>query len=352
MTTQLGKDYVSYFEKNGLPLNLEKTEGLDAGLVLLNDLSSKINASFVTAGTATRQTYPNLLSLGSVEISPLWLFYRGDTITAEDPFEYYLKKSIAVGGEGTVTNKIFNLLMALNNPHAIGQTNFLKLSHVDAAQKLRSGDIDAMFIVNGHSSEVVQSLLNDPNIKLMNFPLADAYTKKLPFLKKVVIPKASMDIEKIRPSRDITLLASSVNLLIQNDVHPTIQWALLLAAKETNLKNNHFFSDEATYPQYIDKSFPLSPVAQRFYTNGAPAFLEYLPLWLGAIVENIWVVLLGVFVFGLPIFNFLLNIRTFASQKLLWKHFWELRYLEDLLHHSNSKETTVRIIAKLSSLDV
>jgi TRAP-type uncharacterized transport system substrate-binding protein len=351
LSDQTGRAFAEYFRKHGLDLTIENMAGLDSGLQLLESNDSKINASFVTSGTATRDNYPNLVSLGSVQVAPLWLFYRGDKVVTDDPFEYYKDKQISIGAEGTVTNKLFLRLMELNNPGTGIQKNFLQLTHAEAAEQLRKGKIDAMFIVDGINSKVVESLIHDPEIRLMNFPLADAYIKNLPSLQKVVVPRASIEIAQIRPNADITLLAASVNLLVEKSLHSSIQWAFLLAAKDANLKTEHFFSSSASYPKYQDKSFPLSEIADRFYTTGTPALFNYLPIWFAALIENIWVELLAFFLVILPVAKKVFGFRTFTSKRLLARLFWELRYLEDEALNCKSKSELEQVIARLQELE-
>ena len=350
-TEKIGKEFSNYFNSLGLTLTIENTTGLEAGLQQLGNTESRINASFVTSGTASGKDFPNLVSLGSVQIAPLWFFYRGNAINVDDPFEFYLNKRIGVGADGTVTNKLFTRLMEMNNPGTGNRPNFQKLAHSDAAKQLREGKLDAIFIVNSYDSEIIQSLLSDPAIKLMNFPLADAYAKKLPFLQKVVVPRASIDIDDIRPATDITLLASSVNLLIQKDVHPAIPWAFLLASEDFNLTTDHFFNSAGKYPDYKDKSFPLSPIANRFYISGQPSLFNYFPIWLAALLENMWFWLLAIFLVILPIIYKATGLRSFISQKLLWKHFWVLRYLEDELNGAATKNAIEAIIIRIENLD-
>ena len=241
--------------------------------------------------------------------------------------------------------------MELTNPGTGNRPNFQKLTHIDAAKQLRDGKLDAIFIVNSYDSEIVQSLLNDPSIKLMSFPLADAYVRKLPFLQKVVVPKASINIDAIRPATDITLLASSVNLLVQKDVHPAIQWAFLLASEDFYLTKDHFFNNGQKYPNYKDKTFPLSPIANRFYTSGQPELFNYLPIWLAALLENMWFIILAVFLVMLPIIYKVTGLRSFISQKFLWEHFWLLRFLEDELKEATTKHSIETIVSRLESLD-
>ena len=272
MYEQMASTYQAYFVTQDLDLELVKTEGLESGLQQAHDDTSRVDSSFVTSGTATAKQYPGLVSLGSVEAAPLWLFYRGKPIHVDDPFEYFSQKSIAVGTEHTVTHRMFTTMMALSNPGTGERSNFLRLAHSDAANKLRKGEIDAMFIVDGFDSSLIQSLLDDPEIHLMDFTLADAYVRKLPYLQKVTIPKASINLSETIPSQEIALLATSVNLLVENTLHPAVQWAFLIAAQDRNLKTQRFFTNTGPYPAYQDKAFPLSPVAERFYKHGVPRF--------------------------------------------------------------------------------
>ena len=351
LSDQTGREFAEYFRKHGLELTIQNMAGLESGLQQLESNNSNVNASFVTSGTATRENYPNLVSLGSVQIAPLWLFYRGEKVVTDDPFEFYKDKQINIGAEGTVTNKLFLRLMELNNPGTGVQKNFLQLTHAEAAEQLRNGKIDAMFIVDGINSTIVESLIHDPSIRLMNFPLADAYIKNLPSLQKVIVPRASIDIAHTRPQADITLLASSVNLLIEQNLDPAIQWAFLLAAKDSNLKTEHFFSNSANYPKYQDKSFPLSDIADRFYTTGTPGLFNYLPIWFAALIENIWVELVAFFLVILPVMKKVFGFRTFTSKRLLARLFWEMRFLEDEALHCKSKSELEDVIARLQDLE-
>lgn len=350
MYEQMASTYKAFFAARDLDLEPVKTEGLEAGLQQAHDDTSRIDSSFVISGTATAKQFPGLASLGSVEAAPLWLFYRGKPIHVDDPFEFFSQKKIAVGSQHTVTQRMFTTMMALSNPGTGERSNFLRLAHSDAASKLRNGEIDAMFIVDGFNSPLIQSLLNDPDIHLMDFTLADAYVRKLPYLQKVTIPKAAINLSETIPSQDITLLASSVNLLVEDTLHPAVQWAFLMAAQDSNLKTQHFFRNTGPYPAYQDKSFPLSPVAERFYKHGVPSFFSYLPLWLAALIDSFWVLLLAIFLIALPVIHKFSGLRSGASEKLLWKHFWELRHLEDLLENARTPIETAAIIKQLQAL--
>ena len=208
-----------------------------------------------------------------------------------------------------------------------------------------------MFIVDGFESPLIQSLLKDPDIKIMSFALADAYTKKYPFLKKVIVPKASLNIHTLRPEKDITLLASSINLLVEKNVEPAVQWAFLMAAKEFQFKSERFFSSDPM-PSYVDKSFPLSSVAERYYDSGIPGIFDYVPLRYGSSIQHVWVFVLAGYLVFLPLIRRIARLRSEASQKLLWQHFLELRYLDDRSSAATDKESRQEILRNLNELEL
>lgn len=351
LSTELGEAYEAYFRRQGLSLQVRSRIGLDNVEKDIWDPNSDITASFVVSGVGSPSDYQDLVSLGNIAIAPAWLFYRGDTVKVDDPFQYYQDKQIAVGAPGTVSQKLFSTLMELNNPGTGDRANFRKLPHAEAVEQLMAGKIDAVFIVDGFGSPLIQQLLRDPDIKLMNFPLADGYVRRLPFLQKVTVPRGAIDIASIRPESEVALLASGVNLLVQKDTHPAVQWAFLMAARDFSLKSSHFFPIAGNLPQYKDNRFPLSPIATRFYTSGVPEIFSYLPLWLAALLENVWIILLALLLLGLPLIKKIIGYRGFASQKLLWLHFWELRYLEDELAAAGTVAEARTVLERLNQLD-
>ena len=269
---QLGKRFQEEFLNYGIKLNLVETAGLIEGLEGLESDKSQVNATFYTAGASNGRNYPELVSLGSVQYAPLWLFYRGKEVVTDDPFEYFDGKKVAIGLNGTVTNKIFRRLYLENQQCVVNGSNFIEAPHSEEAQRLKKGEIDAMFIVDSISAPVVADLLADPSIQVMNFTLADAYLRQFPFLRKITIPRGSLNISKVLPKIDITLLASTTTLLVDKKTHGAVQWGLILAARNLARDHRDYFAPEGYFPRYLDTGFELSPVAKQYYNTGVRPF--------------------------------------------------------------------------------
>jgi uncharacterized protein len=355
---QEGSSYIGISEKihalfkaKGINLELIPTKGLGDGLRDLNNDASPVSASFFTAGAVSGKDYPNLVSLGSIQYAPIWILYRGETIKTNDPFEYFSNKKIAIGPRDNVTNKIFKELYVLNQKSLPKTDGFYELPFTDAANQLLAGSLDAVFIVDNFQSETVQKLISSKHIKIMNFPLADAYLKKLPYLQKLQIPKGSIDLENVLPSEDITILASTTNLLIERETHPAIQWAYLLATKDIGSSADSFFSKPGFFPRNLDYKFELSPIAKRFYEQGVPSLFSYLPLWVASLLEHIWAYVLAFIALIYPAYKLITSIRMFPVEHLMNEMFINLRELDEETNRAKTIEGIENILATLNTYE-
>lgn len=324
----LGNKLVPYFAEEGIRLHLVNTRGSVENLTEVADRNTAVNAAFMIGGIAEKGKFPNLYSLGSVEYVPLWFFYRGQESPEEGAFTHFSSKRVSVGRTGSAGEIMLKKLLDLHGLALDGRENFLNISNQEATQKLLDGEIDAACIMEGIGSPNVQKLLQRKDIHILNFSFSPAYVKKLPFLKSVVIPKGSLDLTEPRPARDIQLLASTATLLVEKDMHPVIQQIFLLGADKISNELDQFFADPDVFPFYSDSSVALSPVANKFYENGPPAFKDSLPLWLINYFDRIWFMLLGILAVAYPLFRFFPRYSRTRSIVLITEAYQDLRRIE------------------------
>ena len=77
-------------------------------------------------------------------------------------------------------------------------------------------------------------MLPTPDVRLMNIPMAEAFTRIFPGLVRLVLPQGVFDIEGNIPPNDVTLLATTNRLLIRDDLHPEIVQLLLRTVSEVH----------------------------------------------------------------------------------------------------------------------
>jgi TRAP-type uncharacterized transport system substrate-binding protein len=348
---RLSRGLAAEMADQGLRLKLVPTSGQVEGFEKLSDERSAVGASLMTAGTFTSEDAPDLRSLGSVGLAAMMLFHRGAPLTSDDPFAALEGKTIAIGPEGSVSNRLFHIVDGLNRAGGAPRGRWIELPNADAAAKLIAGEIDAMFLVDAFESETVQRLLADPGLCLHDFTVADAYIKKLPFLEKVVIPKASIDLDRIRPDRDVTLLASTINLLVEKNTHPAVQWGLLIAAREAAFNDESFFAEGRDFPRHGDGSFPLSSVAKRFYASGVPEYFDSLPLWLATLLNQVWAYLVAFFLLVNPLWKKISSFRSFNSDYHVDYFYKTLREFGQRLKSAKTPEHLGDLIKRTEKLE-
>lgn len=294
----LGKNIQTYFQRYGLEVNLVETTGMQEGVVKLDDDQSVINAAFMTAGQPAPVAWSGLVSLGSVQYSPLWMIYRGAT---PQDFRDFIHRKIAIGADGTNTQALFRALAGAYGFQLADQSNLLRVKHAEAVTLFNAGLIDAIFIVDGIDSDNIRNLLQNPDNQIYSFQRTDALTWQYPYLSKLIIPKGALDLKITRPNKDTDLLATSTTLLVEENTHPYIQWLLLKAIRDIHNEGDHHFSPENFFPARLDSNVALSEIADRYYDSGFPELVKYMPFWLAVYLDRFWVVLLSFLAIVLPV---------------------------------------------------
>lgn len=347
----LGQKFVPIFAKEKIRLHLVNTSGSGSSLQDLADKDIQVNAALMVSGIPEKDKYPNLYSLGSIEYVPLWLFYHGASPVISGTIANFSNKKVAIGPEGSGTEIILERILSLSNIALDAGATFLKIPNKDAAEKLISGELDAVFILDGINGPNVQKLLSHDDIHVFNFEYAKALAKKIPYLEVVEIPKGSLDLKTLRPATDISMLASTVSLLVEKDMHPAIQYLFLLGAEKVSNDVDQFFAKPDLFPAYLDHNIPLSPVANRFYENGAPALKDSLPLWLSSYLDRIWILLIGVLAVIYPVFKLFPSYRHTRAAMLIADAYEEILEIEQRAAECDSLETLQKMIDRLEEMN-
>ncbi len=324
----LGEKYRAYFEKKGIELILVDTRGSKENLQHLIDRKDPIQAALVQGGMIAVENLSGVQSLGSVDYEPVWIFYRKNTfkegIHVSDRDIAKLRINIGAVGSGTHAQAV--KIMALNhlNPEA---PNLSSMSNSEAVSAIEQGAIDAVFLVDGYDSPNVQKLIKNPDIHLVTFSRADAYTHLLPYFEELLVPMGGFDLGKNSPDHPIQLISTTTNLLIDDRLHPAIQVLFLEAAKEINGAKS-YFSKAGEFPVYMNTEAPLSQEAKFYYEKGTPTLMKYLPFWLAEFVERMFFLLLPFAAFAYPVIKSIPTYRTNLAKKQINSIYKELDKFE------------------------
>lgn len=320
--------------------NLERLKRNEADIALIQGGVSETAAAAADGGS-------DLRSLGSVAYEPVWVFYR--SAHRIDKLHQLSGQRIAVGEEGSGIRGLALQLLEANEIATSGK-DLLPAAGLNAAEALQQGQIDAAFIVAAPEAPVVQVLLRSPGVRVMSFTQADAYTHRFPFLSRIVLPRASVDLVRDTPPRDTVLLATTANVIVRENLHPALASLLLQAMSETNGKSG-FFQRAGEFPAYKDQSFALSSDAERYYKSGPPFLQRYLPFWIAVLVERLFVLIVPVVVLLLPLLRIAPSIYAWRVRSKIFRCYGDLKFMENELRRNYDPARHGEYLTRLDRLE-
>lgn len=341
--------YRPHLAAQGIELRERPSAGAVENLQRLLDPNEEVDVTFVQGGLGTGVESETLVSLGSFYHEPLWVFYRGpETI---DQLVKLRGKRIAIGGEGSGTRKLaLELLEASGVPPTDKRTRFVPLGGLAAVSALAKGEVDAIFLVGPAQSGAVWSALYTPEARLMSFVHADAYVRRFPFLKRLVLPRGGIDLQRDIPSADVELVAPTATIVARDGTHPALIDLLLQAAVQVH-GGPGLFQRPGEFPNARTVDFPLSKEADRFYKSGTRFLQRYLPFWLATLVERTLVLLIPLVTIVLPVMRFAPALYGWRARSRVYKWYGKLKFLERELDENPTARTRAEWLAELDRIE-
>jgi hypothetical protein len=322
---RFGAAYRSHIESFGIEFVEVPTTGAVDNLARLRDGSKELDVAFMQGGLGIGADPTGLVSLGSIYFEPLWVFYRGAGDL--DTLAQLKGKRIAIGGEGSGTRKLgLDLLEASGVAGA--PTRLLPLGGLEAVEALKSGKVDAIFLVGSANTGSIWMSLFTPGFKLMSFAQADAYVRRWPFLSRLVLPRGAIDLVRDIPATDVVLVAPVASLVAREDIHPALVDILLQTASDVHGRPG-LFQRAGEFPNAQQVDFPLSSEAQRFYQSGRRFLQRYLPFWAATLVDRMLVLLIPLLALAIPLSRILPSLYGWRVRSRIYKWYGQLKFLEE-----------------------
>ena len=319
---QFALKYQSYLKANGVELRLLPSSGSVENLARLN---SGTPIGFVQSGLGTLTTdptssadTPTLQSLGVVGYEPVWIF------TTSNDLALALRKGLgglrgkkaAAGADGSGTRKV---ALELLESYGVSPSNTTlgTSGGVNAANELVAKTIDAVMLIGAPQSPAVQLLLQRADVQLVSIDNAEGLTRRLPYLSLVTLKAGSVNPKLDLPARDITLLTTTANLVVRDDLHPALAYLLLEAAKEVH-KSATLLNRPGEFPNPRGTDFPLAEEAQRYFKDGRPFLQRYLPYWAANALQRLLLVLVPLLAIAIPVVKIIPQLLSFRQSNRLY----------------------------------
>lgn len=350
---EFGKRYQQALARYGIQVELLRTEGSSDNLQWLRN--GRADLGFVQGGSADLGYDDDdaIVSLGSLFVEPLWLFYREDAArrVAPDGVVDSLAQlqgwRVNVGTAGSGVPRLFGTLLDANRIER-DSLHLSELAQTPATVAFLEGGLDALVFASAPESLIVQMLLQTPGVRLMNFAQSEAYARRFGYLTPVVLPQGVVDLAANQPERDMRLVASTTSLLAGADTHPAI--LQLFAHSAVGLHGGaSWFNRARQYPNLEHGEVPLSPEAVRAIQNGPPFLQRYLPFWLANLIERMWLAMGLIIALALPLSRIVPPLYTFRIRSRVFRWYAELRGIEQ--DYDNDPRHRPELLAALDALD-
>jgi len=326
--------YQEILKRDGIALEVRNTAGSAASVALVADEDDEtVDVALVVGGPAQTKAQ-HVFSLGSLSYAPLWVFYRGDPI---DDVKGLLGRRIAVGPPESGTAA---LALALLRAAGVDKapTLLFPLDRDAAIKQLNSGDLDAAFFVSPAESPAIKRLAAVPGIRLVSFARAEAFSRRFPYLSRLVLPRGVFDLAADLPADDVALLAPTANLIARDSLHPALAYLLMRAASEVHHRPG-ILERFGEFPAAREAGFPLSSEARRYYQAGSPLLQRYLPFWAANLVDRLWVFLVPVIAVLVPLLRAVPALYRWRVRSRVFRWYGRLKQIELELERDPSAES-------------
>ena len=327
---QFGERLKAELSKDGVDLKVRSTGGTIDNLALLNDPKSGVDFAMVQGGVANISEYPNLVSIAGMFYEPIWVWYREGTFKSDGGQLKILSqlkgKRVSIGNEGSGTLALTKDLLQVSGI-TDKDIDAQKLKPDEALAKFSAGELDAVFIVAAAEAPILKKFYSIPGIRLMNFDQADAYTRNLPYLSKVTVPRGLLSIQYDQPRQDIQVMAATATLVAHDNASPALI-SLLLGASYDILKSYSRLQKTGEFPSGTGLDFPLDVDAEIYLKDG-PSFLHrHLPFWTAVWAGRFVKIVIPLLVILIPLFTYIPTTKNFLLRLKLAQVYEELKVIE------------------------
>jgi len=340
-----GKKYRQILARDSIDLEVRVTAGAVENLQLLE--AGEVDVAFLQGGLGSLARSEDLISLGSLYYEPVWIFYR-----AALPITGYSDIKglrIDVGGAKTGTRVIAQQILDRIGvePKDVTITSF---GGQRVADMLLEGQVDLAFMVYGYQAPVVQRLLRADGVRVWSTQRAEAFSRHYRYLTIVKLPEGFVDLAANIPPQEITLLATTTQLVAHADLHPALIDVLLLAAEEIH-GTGGVFEDVGEFPAPKQLDFRLSKETQRFYKSGPTFLRRYLPFWLATFVDRMKILLLPLVALLFPFFKVMPSLYHWRMRSRIYRWYRELEELDPEIQREKTSARREEDIERLNQIE-
>jgi hypothetical protein len=341
--------YKKILARSGITLEILSSGGSVENLKRLSDPKQRVDIGFVQGGLPVELRSDDLESLGAVFYEPLFVLYRG--AAPIDRLSQLAGKRLAIGREGSGGEALALALLKANEIEPGGATTLLSLADEAALQAMLQHRVDAVFLAGDSARpDQIRQLLHTPGVRLFDFVQAEAYARRFRYLSRIDLPTGVLDLGRNLPDHPATLVGPTVELVARSDLHPALADLLIDAAREVH-GHGSLLLRAGEFPSGVERDFPISDEAARYYKSGKSLAYRYLPFWLASLVNRMVVLLVPMLVLLLPALRMVPTMYRWRIRARIFRRYGQLMTVERESQRLQGPEEARKLLEQLDLIE-
>jgi TRAP-type uncharacterized transport system substrate-binding protein len=318
----LASVYRSRLEQRGISVEVIPAQATAGSLGRLLETPAQAAAGFAQ-GLLAKPQMSQIMSLAALERQPVWIFTRIAELTATNRPK---TMRVAVANNGARVEDVAKILLE----HAqvpLTEVSLLSMPPEQAASALLDDKVQAAIFIDSSEASSVRQLTRAPGVYMLGLDRVAALVSKEPMLKPFVLPQGTIELRGDVPSRDLTMVATQLNLIVQASMHPALQRELLDVAREIH-EMPTFLQRQGEFPNSRDVDFTGSSIAQAWSYGDRPWLERLLPYWWAQLAELIAFAIVPILWITMVLLRWIPNLFDWKVNAILQNFYGELKFLE------------------------
>jgi uncharacterized protein len=321
------QQYARFLARDDITLEVVPTAGTVENLELLR--KGEVALALIQGGSASAEDKARLQSLGSLFLEPLWVF-TGKQKSIKRVAELKGRR-LAVGAAGSGTNFLAMQLLAAAGITE-SNTALVRGDSAQATAALTQGTLDAAFFVASPAAPLIRSLVENPDIELLNFDRAPAYSRLFPFLTAVTLYEGGLSLERNAPAHDTPLVAVAANLAANRNLNAGLIPALLDAVTRVH-EAGGVLERKRQFPSVDFVDLPLNDDARRYIANGPSLLFRWMPYGWAVLLDRLKILFLPFLALLIPLFRLAPSLYNWRIRSKIYRWYESVREIDSEAHN-------------------
>lgn len=339
--------YGVLLQEDGITLEIRESEGPLQSLEELRKEDADVDMAFMPGGVASSESTVGLVSLGSLYYEPLWIFHAEKRKV--ERLSDLKGRRIAIGRPGSGSHILSSMLLSAGGVTRENST-LLEVGDDEAANALRNGAVDAVFLSGVPTTPLIQEVAEMPAVALASLSDAKAYSRQFNFLHHLVLPEGALSLQSHIPPHEVQMLAPTVTLVARESMHQALVYLVLKVISRVH-GGAGMLQQTREFPADKDADFEMSSQAAHFYESGPPFLDRYLPFWAATFVSRVLIILLPLAALAIPLSRVAPAVYTWLIKSRIYKLYGELRFLEMQLRNTQQPDELPRFRKELDAIE-